>query len=115
MLFLAREHVAMDAWLEDAEDFLDPWLEQAVIMSQTIEYIDAQCDSVSKGYLMHAQNASLRFFFGILEEFKNRHATDVGDARRHGAFDCRAPSRCLVDVCRQTHPELYTGDEWVPQ
>ena len=70
MLFLARERVAMDAWLEDAEDFLDPWLEQAVIMSQTIEYIDAQCDSVSKGYLMHAQNASLRFSLGYSKSSK---------------------------------------------
>ena len=99
-------------WEERAESYLWRWYREAVAMAQVMAYIIEHCDTVSKGFLMHAQTCNVRYFFEILLEFKDRYALDVGSFARQPEFACEYPSRCLTSVCRTLHPELYEDDMW---
>ena len=101
-------------WQERAENHLYPWYKEAVAMAQTLAYIIDQCDRVSKGFLMHAQDCDERYFFDILQEFKGRYAVDVSPPWAEPEFECRHPSACLVSVCRELYPDLYEDDVWNP-
>ena len=99
-------------WEERAERHLWPWYREAVAMAQSMAYIIEHCDTVSKGFLMHAQICNVRYFFEILLEFKDRYALDVGSIARPPEWACQYPSRCLTSVCRTLHPDLYEDDMW---
>ena len=101
-------------WEERAERHLWPWYREAVAMAQSMAYIIEHCDTVSKGFLMHAQICNVRYFFEILLELKDRYALDVGSIARGPQFACVYPSRCLTSVCRTLYPELYEDDMWNP-
>ena len=101
-------------WEDRAESHLWPWYREAVAMAQIMAYIIEHCDTVSKGFLMHAHICNLRYFFEILLEFKDRYALDVGSIARGPQFACVYPSRCLTSVCRTLYPELYEDDMWHP-
>ena len=103
-----------DDWEERAETFLWRWNREAIATAQVMAYIIDQCDTVSKGFLMHAQICNVRYFFEILLEFKDRYALDVGSIARGPQFACVYPSRCLTSVCRTLYPELYEDDMWNP-
>ena len=99
-------------WEERAERHLWPWYREAVAMAQSIGYIIEHCDTVSKGFLTHAQICNVRYFFEILLEFQDRYALVVGIIDYEPQFACVHPSRCLTSVCRTLHPELYEDDMW---
>ena len=101
-------------WGKRAERHLWPWYREAVAMAQSIGCIIEHCDTVSKGFLMHAQDCNVRYFFEILLEFKDRYALDVGSIARQPEWACQYPSRCLTSVCRTLHPDLYEDDMWNP-
>ena len=102
------------AWEERAETFLWRWKGEAMATAQTMAYIIEHCDTVSKGYVMHAQISNVRYFFEILLEFADRYGIFVGSMYYEPQFACVYPSRCLVYVCRTLHPELYEDDMWHP-
>ena len=101
-------------WQERAENHLWPWYKEAVAMALTLAYVIDQCDHVSKGFLMHAHDCNVRYFFEILQEFKDRYAIDVSTPWAQPEFERRHPSMCLVSVCRALHPDLYEDDVWNP-
>ena len=99
-------------WEERAEGHLRPWLRETVTLAHTMEYIIENCDTVSKGFLMHAAFTNLMYFFVILHAFKERYVVDQGTLSRPQLFSCIHPSRCLVTLCREIYPELYEDDVW---
>ena len=101
-------------WEERAETYLWRWHREAVATAQVMAYIIDQCDTVSKGFLMHAQICNVRYFFEILLEFQDRYALVVGSIDYEPQFACVYPSRCLTSVCRTLYPELYEDDMWNP-
>ena len=101
-------------WEERAESSLRRWHREALAMAQVMAYIIENCDTVSRGFLMHAQTCNVRYLFDILLEFQDRYALSVGVIDHEAQFACVHPSRCLTSVCRTLYPELYEDDMWHP-
>ena len=99
-------------WEERAESSLRRWYREALATAQVMAYIIENCDTVSRGFLMHAQICNVRYFFDILLEFQDRYAFGVGVIDLPAQFDCVHPSWHLTNVCRTLHPELYEDDMW---
>ena len=57
-------------WQARAESHLWPWYKEAVAMALTMAYVMDQCDTVSKGFLMHAQECNVRYSLRYCKSLK---------------------------------------------
>ena len=104
----------LEDWEERDESSLRRWYREALVTAQVMAYRIDHCDTVSRGFLTHAQICNVRYFFDILLEFQDRYALSVGIIDYEPQFACVHPSRCLTSVCRTLYPELYEDDMWNP-